>query len=74
MIELRYHWTNPKFAGLPWSCDRKKKRIRKCVKANYSLEDVRRETERLRCESPGARWTFKFCSICQGFHVLRHAQ
>lgn len=67
---LKFHWSNPKFAGLPWSCDKKKIR-RKCVKRNYSLDDVQNETARLRAESPGFRWSFKFCGICQGFHVAR---
>ena len=72
MSGLSYHWSNPRFAGLPWACDAKKVVRRRCVKRNFSLPDVRNETARLSKESPGACWSFKFCLICQGFHVLRH--
>lgn len=77
MNGLKFHWSNPRFDGLPWSCDKKNQRRkrmlrRKCVKKNYSLADVQNETARLRAESPGFRWSFKFCGTCQGFHVIRH--
>lgn len=75
MNGLKFHWSNPKFDGLPWACDRKpigkKKKPRPCVKRVFSLADVQNETARLRKESPCARWSFKFCGICQSFHIVR---
>ena len=72
MIELRYHWTNPKFAGLPWSCDDRIRRSKKeCVWKSYSLADAREETARLRVESPGSTWKFKRCGMCKSFHIVR---
>lgn len=73
MNGLKFHWSNPRFAGLPWSCDKQKIR-RKCCKRNYSLSDVQNEVAKLRKESSLARWSFKFCLVCQGFHVLRRAR
>lgn len=76
MSELKYHWSNPKFDGLPWPADSKspmrKKRRRRCVKLNRSKADARQEAARLNREETGARWSFKFCLTCQGFHVIRH--
>lgn len=79
MNELKYHWSNPRFAGLPWSIDQKtvkrgKMLRRKCIKKNFSLADVQNEIAMLRNEAPSFRWSFKLCGICQGFHVLRHVQ
>lgn len=74
MNGLKFHWSNPKFDGLPWPAKGQKpaeKKRRKCVKRVFSLDDVRKETARLRAESSGFRWSFKFCGICQGFHVCR---
>lgn len=76
MNALKFHWSNPKFAGLPWPADQKKPTAKRanrprCVKKNFSLDGARAETARLRDESPSFLWKFKFCGICSGFHVHR---
>lgn len=75
MSELRYHWSNPKFDGLPWAIDgRINWKARGCVWKPFSLADVREETARLRAENPGSIWKFKRCRMCKQFHVVRHAR
>lgn len=69
MNPLKYHWTNPRFAGLPWPADRVQKP--RCVKKSYSQIDAQRECASLRKTARRIRWSVEFCRVCNAFHVLR---
>lgn len=75
MNDLKFHWSNPKFAGLPWPADKREKKIRykrrRCVKKPFSLAEVKAELAMVRKEVPGFVWQFKYCAACQGFHIYR---
>jgi hypothetical protein len=66
---LKFHYSNPKFDGLPWPADRARKP--RCCKKSYSQSDVSRECAALRKTARGFRWFFEFCRACNSFHVLR---
>lgn len=73
MGTLRFHYTNPKFDGLPWpAASGKKKKPRTCVKKPLAQSEAQAEVADLRREYPGARWSSCFCAVCDGWHVERN--
>jgi hypothetical protein len=68
---LKFHYSNPKFAGLPWPAAKAKETRRRCVKKTYSQSDAQRECASLRKAARGFRWFYQFCRTCNAFHVLR---
>lgn len=72
---LKYHWSNPKFEGLPWPAESKPKHAApkksRCVKIAYSMDAAKKETAKLRSESRRSIWFYKWCGNCQGYHVCR---
>jgi len=70
---LKYHYSNPKFDGLPWPADRAVTSHRECVRKSYSRSDALAEVERLRAKHHRVRWSVKFCRECQAHHVQRGA-
>ena len=75
MNGLKFHWSNPKFDGLPWPAERAEKKPRrkkpKCCKLVRSEQDAQRECSDLRSSDAGSDWFYRFCSECNGFHVYR---
>ena len=74
MNGLRYHYSNPKFAGLPWAVDagRKKTRPQKsCVKKPFSQSEAQNEVALMRAEHPDKHWYSRFCAICDAHHIER---
>lgn len=73
MEELKYHYSNPKFDGLPWPATKADRRVRKgkCVKIPYSQQEAQKETAILRKEAPEMNWYYKFCELCGAHHICR---
>jgi hypothetical protein len=75
--ELKYHYSNPLFDGLPWPADKQekqpkqKKRKTSCVKKPYSQAEASAESKRLKIESPEFEWSYTGCELCEDFHVVR---
>jgi hypothetical protein len=73
--DLKFHYSNPLFEGLPWAVDLKnkkaKKRIRGCVKKPFDKSEVNKEIKELRSAFPQCKWWHEFCVICNAFHVCR---
>jgi len=70
---LKFHYSNPKFDGLPWPAGRVTKKPPRCCKKSYSQSDALAEVARLRAEHPRSHWWVKFCRECQAHHVQRGA-
>jgi hypothetical protein len=71
---LKFHWTNPRFDGLPWLADKKRKAPAhnpQCVKKAYSQQEAQREAATLRKSKTGRNWFYKFCQECKAFHLSR---
>jgi hypothetical protein len=66
---LKFHYSNPKFAVLPWPADRVQKP--RCVKKGFSQIDAQRECASLRKTARAFRWFYQFCRTCKEFHILR---
>lgn len=72
MNGLKYHYSNPRFDGLPWPADRSaKSRKPCCVKKPYSQPEAQRECDGLRKTARAFRWFPEFCRACNAFHVKR---
>ena len=82
--ELKYHYSNPKFAGLPWPANKqppqpKTKKTRfGCVKRSYGTEqEVAKEVAKLTVGEHrdffgrSLGWDYGFCSECKAWHVVR---
>jgi hypothetical protein len=78
--QLKFHYSNPKFKGLPWPANKygRKKRERMCVKRPYVTEqEAATEVARLTIEEHKnffgqlLRWEYGFCSECDAWHVIR---
>ncbi len=78
MNGLRFHWSNPKFDGLPWPAAYVKPKTKngkpRCCKKVYSQPEAQRECADLRSSDAGCDWFYRFCSGCNGFHVCRERQ
>jgi hypothetical protein len=70
---LKFHYSNPKFAGLPWPADAKKNRPAKvsCVKKPYTQTEAQKEAATLRKDTRKRGWFYRFCDDCKAFHVFR---
>jgi hypothetical protein len=72
MSGLRYHYSNPKFDGLPWPAGKQPKRRKvSCCKKVYSQQEAQRECADLRASNPERNWFYRFCFTCDGFHIGR---
>lgn len=83
--ELKYHYSNPKFEGLPWPANQQqpiKTQVKKfrptCVKKPYETEQqVANEVAKLALEEHRdfferlVGWDYEFCAECQAWHVVR---
>lgn len=82
--ELKYHYSNPLFEGLPWPADKQekqkeqKKRKASCVKRPFRTEqEVASEIAKLTVEEHRdffkrlVGWDYEFCSECKAWHVVR---
>lgn len=73
--ELKYHYSNPKFDGLPWPAESTKNvkpiKKKKCVKKPYTESEAQEEAASLRKEFPSFLWATRFCENCNVYHVWR---